>query len=48
LLACTVLMLMTSMKAQPWWRDSVVAQTSTSALKTLKPVLPSDVKKYLP
>jgi membrane protein required for colicin V production len=48
LLACTVLVLMTSMKSQPWWRDSVLAQTSVAALKTIKPVLPQGVKKYLP
>ena len=47
-LALTVGMLMTPLKNQGWWRDSLVADTSVWTLKKLKPVLPANVGKYLP
>lgn len=47
-LALTVLVLMTPLKHQGWWRDSLVADTSVWALKKLKPVLPVGMGKYLP
>lgn len=47
-LALTVGMLMTPLKNQGWWRDSLVADTSVWTLKKLKPVLPAHVGKYLP
>jgi len=47
-LALTVLMLMTPLKSQAWWRDSLVADTSVWVLKKLKPVLPEGVGRYLP
>ncbi len=47
-LALTVLVLMTPLKSQAWWADSLVADTSVWMLKRLKPVLPVSVGKYLP
>jgi membrane protein required for colicin V production len=47
-LALTVLVLMTPLKNQAWWRESVGAGISMRALDLLKPVLPQSVGKYLP
>jgi membrane protein required for colicin V production len=47
-LALTVLVLMTPLKSQAWWSDSLVADTSIWTLKKLKPVLPAGMGKYLP
>lgn len=47
-LALTVLILMTPLKSQAWWADSLVADTSVWVLKRLKPVMPAAVEKYLP
>lgn len=47
-LALTVVVLMTPLKRQGWWRDSLVADTSVWALKKLKPVMPVGVGRYLP
>jgi len=47
-LALTVGVLMTPLRNQGWWRDSLVADTSVWALKKLKPVLPAGMGKYLP
>jgi membrane protein required for colicin V production len=47
-LALTVGVLMTPLRSQAWWRDSLVADTSVWVLKRLKPVLPTSVGKYLP
>lgn len=47
-LALAVVVQMTQVKSQSWWRDSLVAQGSAYALKVLKPVLPMSVAKYLP
>ena len=47
-LALTVLVLMTPLKSQAWWAESLVADTSVWTLKKLKPVLPVSVGKYLP
>ncbi|HBH36903.1 MAG: CvpA family protein [Burkholderiaceae bacterium] len=47
-LAMTVFVLMTPVKDQAWWRDSLVADTSIWSLKKLKPMLPASAGKYLP
>jgi membrane protein required for colicin V production len=47
-LAMTVFVLMTPVKDQDWWRDSLVADTSIWSLKKLKPMLPESAGKYLP
>jgi membrane protein required for colicin V production len=47
-LTATVVMQMTPMKTNGWWRDSAAAGISISALKWLKPVLPEVLGKYLP
>lgn len=47
-LAMTVFVLMTPVKEQYWWRDSLVADTSIWSLKKLKPMLPESAGKYLP
>lgn len=47
-LAMTVFVLMTPVKEQDWWRDSLVADTSIWSLKRLKPMLPESAGKYLP
>ncbi len=47
-LAMTVFVLMTPVKDQDWWRDSLVADTSIWSLKRLKPMLPESAGKYLP
>ena len=48
LLASTVVIGMTALKAEPWWRESSGAGLTTGALKGLKPVLPQEFGKYLP
>ena len=48
LLAVTVVIAMTPMKASVWWNESMGAGLSSAALKGLKPVLPQDFGKYLP
>ena len=48
LLALTVLVLMSPLKSQTWWREAKAARVSVEALKLLKPVLPQSVGKYLP
>ena len=48
LLALTVLVLMTPLKSQAWWREASGVRISMEALRTLKPVLPQDVGQYLP
>jgi membrane protein required for colicin V production len=48
LLALTVLVLMTPLKNQAWWRESAGVGISMRALDLLKPVLPQSVGKYLP
>ncbi|MFT6591629.1 MAG: membrane protein required for colicin V production [Rhodoferax sp.] len=47
-LAATVVLSMTPLKASVWWQDSVLAGVSVLALKSLKPVLPEEFGKYLP
>lgn len=47
-LAMTVFVLMTPVRDQDWWRDSLVADTSIWSLKRLKPMLPESAGKYLP
>lgn len=47
LLAATVVMDMTSLKASSWWRESQGAVMLESTLKTLKPLLPEQFAKYL-
>lgn len=48
LLALTVLVLMSPLKNQTWWREARAPKVSVEALKLLKPVLPQSVGKYLP
>ena len=48
LLAVTVVIAMTPMKASVWWNESMGAGLLKTALKGLKPVLPQDFGKYLP
>lgn len=47
-LAATVVIGMTPLKAGAWWQESVGAGMSLAALKSLKPVLPEEFGKYLP
>jgi membrane protein required for colicin V production len=48
LLAVTVVIAMTPLKASVWWNESMGAGLLNAALKGLKPVLPQDFGKYLP
>jgi membrane protein required for colicin V production len=48
LLAATVVMSMTPLKASVWWQESVGAGVLSAVLKGLKPVLPQEFGKYLP
>lgn len=48
LLALTVVVQLTALQGQGWWRESLVGDLSVSALKALKPVMPESVGKYLP
>ena len=48
LLAATVVVAMTPLKASGWWQESIGAAISSAALKGLKPVLPQEFGKYLP
>ena len=48
LLAFTLVVGMTPMKAGPWWQESTGAGIATVVLHGLKPVLPEDFGKYLP
>ncbi len=48
LLALAVLVLMSSLKSQAWWREAKAARVSVEVLKVLKPMLPQGVGKYLP
>ena len=48
LLVATVLVGMTPMKSSPAWQASVGAGVAVATLKGLKPVLPSDLDKFLP
>ena len=47
-LALAVLVQMSVLKDQAWWRESLVADSSIWGLKKLKPLLPVSVKKYVP
>ncbi len=47
LLAATVVMGMTPLRANEWWRESAGAGMTVAALKGLKPVLPEEFGKYL-
>lgn len=47
LLGVTVVVSMTSLHTQDWWRDSVVADTLTDTLHALKPLLPEALSRYL-
>lgn len=48
LLAASVVIAMTPLKASSWWRESVGAGVSMAALNGLKPVLPEAFGKYVP
>ena len=48
LLATTVVVGMTPLKSDQWWRDSVGVGVTTAALRGLKPVVPQDFGRYLP
>lgn len=47
LLAATVVIDMTALKASDWWQESKGAAALTATLKGLKPVLPEQFAKYL-
>jgi membrane protein required for colicin V production len=47
LLGVTVVVSMTSLQTQDWWRESVVADTLTDTLHALKPLLPEALSRYL-
>lgn len=47
LLGVTVVVSMTSLQTQGWWRESVVADTLTDTLHALKPLLPEALSRYL-
>lgn len=47
-LLATVIIAMTPLKADPWWRASVGAELAVATLNGLKPVLPPEFVKYLP
>ncbi len=47
LLGVTVVVSMTSLQTQDWWRESVVADTLTDTLLVLKPLLPEALSRYL-
>lgn len=47
-LAATVVVSMTPLKAAPWWQASLGAGVSLAALQGLKPMLPQEFGKYLP
>jgi membrane protein required for colicin V production len=48
ILAATVVVGMTPWKTAQQWQESVAAHWATSALATLKPLLPQEFGKYLP
>ena len=48
LLAATVVIGMTQLRASAWWQESVGAGITLAALKGLKPMLPEEFGKYLP
>ena len=48
MLALAVLVQMSTLKTQDWWRDSLAADTAVWGLKKLKPLLPASAKKYVP
>ena len=48
LLAATVVIGMTPLKASPWWQQSVGAGVTLAALTALKPVLAQEFGRYLP
>lgn len=47
LLAATVVIDMTALKASDWWQESKGAAALTATLKGLKPALPEQFAKYL-
>lgn len=47
LLAATTAVLMTPLKEGDWWKQSSAASILSAALKTLKPILPSEVGQYI-
>jgi membrane protein required for colicin V production len=48
LLALAVVIIMTPLKRGEWWTQSQGAGAATTALKSLKPVLPEQFGQYLP
>jgi membrane protein required for colicin V production len=48
LLVATVLVAMTPMKMERWWKESAGVGATTAMLKGLKPLLPVEFGKYLP
>ena len=48
MLALAVLVQMSTLKTQDWWRESLAADTAVWGLKKLKPLLPASAKKYVP
>jgi membrane protein required for colicin V production len=48
LLLVTAVVSATPLKSSATWQESVAVAWSVSAIKTIKPVLPRDLQKYLP
>lgn len=47
LLALAVVVHMTPLREQTWWRDSMVAAELSAALLVLRPLLPDGIARYL-
>ena len=47
-LAAAVVVNLTSLKGEAWWKESVGAGVATAALRGLQPVLPEPFRQYLP
>ena len=47
-LAAAVVVNLTSLKGEAWWKESVGAGVATAALRGLQPVLPEPFRRYLP
>ncbi|RZI97841.1 MAG: CvpA family protein [Haliea sp.] len=47
-LAAAVVVNLTSLKGEVWWKESVGAGVATAALRGLQPMLPEPFRQYLP
>ncbi len=48
LLALSVVMGLTPLRSEAWWQQSVVAQSLDHSVHAIKPLLPSEMARYLP